>query len=202
MRIIILCVILGLPFMAQAQLQLGIHAGVNISTSKYTGVFSSLNIDQRSDYFLGITTGVKLGYKLSLLGDVQYSRKGHRENFPDVTAFARYHYLDIIPQLEYPVVGPLSISTGLNFGFRLSSDWRTRSGDISDTDELTKGTDVGWVLTAKVRLKNIFGFVRYNRGISNITTLDFSDTTVDGIEIGEVKQFNRNWQIGVGYFIR
>lgn len=202
MRTIITLLIISIPLIGKAQLEFGVHGGVNISTSSYTGILSTLKINAKSDYFLGITTGVKLSNKFSLKGDVQYSRKGHQEDFPESIGFHRYHYLDIVPHLEYRVWGPLAISAGFNFGFSLRAESKLPDTPPFKINDLLKKTDAGMVLGAKVYLKNIWAFVRYNRGISNVIGIDFPYVQVHGVGTEETKQFNRNWQIGLGYVIK
>ncbi len=200
MRTILIILFCGLSSISYSQLLLGIHCGVNIANTSYTGVFQDLKTSTKSDLFFGITTGIKLGGKLSVLGDVQYSRKGHAEEFADGDGLFRYHYLEVIPQLEYRLVGPLALAVGFNYVLLLAEQSKPSGSPAIKLKDTIKPTDFGLVVTAKVYLSKLFGFVRYNSGISDISDLEFKGQSVDRIKV-DYSQFNRNWQVGVGYML-
>jgi len=198
MRTIIILLIVSFPAITKAQFQLGVHAGLNFSKTLYIGSFESFTTGTKPDIFLGISNAIELSSRLSVLGEVQYSRKGHTVEFADGEAFLRYEYLDIIPQLEYRVVGPFAFSAGVNFGLKLAERSKLRDGQTNKLANTISPTDLGLVLTAKVDFTKFYGFIRYNRGISDISNLEINGQLVEGVLI-DVNQFNRNWQIGFGY---
>ena len=86
----------------------------------------------------------------------------------------------------------------MNYGTLINEQVRTEGESFSNTIiDTIKSNDFGLVGKVKVSFNNIFGFVRYNHGLSNIFDLMVTDENGDPVE--DVKQFNRNFQIGLGY---
>ncbi len=108
--------------------------------------------------------------------------------------------MDVLPKVEYHVLKFLAIGLGCNIGIRL--DEKLKIGDdawrsTKDFDSI-KSSDFGIVGSVRGTFRNFFIIVAYNHGLQNIVNVNYTD------EIGQpidVSQYNRNLQIGVGYFI-
>lgn len=184
------------------QMGLSFSAGVNNSNCTFKK-FEETTPKARFGYFFGVAPSYQISKKMLFQVDVQYSLRGYdidNENNPTVSG-VRYRYLDIIPEVEFSIHKYLALGFGANYGIKLNEQFKTNENGnwstVSDGLEVIKSTDFGLTGKIKANYKNIFGFVRYNLGLKNISDLTFTDSNGQNIE--DAKQLNRNLQIGVGY---
>ncbi|MEZ4892929.1 MAG: porin family protein [Saprospiraceae bacterium] len=182
------------------QVNLGFSAGLNNSTGKVTN-FEEIPVKGRFGYFVGIAPNYRISKKWQFQIDFQYSLKGFDiDNQGRFTAKGfRYGYLDMMPEIEYRLVEYLSLGLGVNYGIKLNEQFKIEDEDWSNSGdfEVINPTDFGLTGKLKVNYKNVYGFVRYNIGLTNIANFTFTDR--EGQNIDDAKQFNRNLQIGIGY---
>ena len=182
------------------QFSLGMAAGINLADVKYTNIEG---IDPMTVVypFGGIVAGYSRSSKLSLVADLQFSQKGYRleHDEPIDDTKLRYSYIDIIPQVEYRLIEPLSVAVGFNIGFNIGEAQKIGDGDWIDLEkyDVVTSTDFGLAATVKGYIKDLFLFVRYNHGLKNV--LNFTYTDINGQAIPDVKQNHSNIQIGAGY---
>jgi len=196
--LILLFLTLGIFESVNGQVEVGVSTGLNISNCKsedYLGLVHK----PRQGYFVGISPSYVINEKAKLVFDLQYSRKGYIVKVTELTnSEYRYSYFEIISEIEYNPVKPIVFGLGISYAYRLNEETKARSMDwISTRDfEFIKSSDFGITGKVKVFYKNIFGFVRYNFGLKDISNLTFASPS------GNVADFslrNRNLQIGVGY---
>jgi len=195
--LLLLFLTLGIFESLNGQVELGISTGLNISNCKITDF--GLVDRSRKGYFVGISPSYQINQKTQLVFDLQYSQKGYLLKVTDVTnSEYRFSYLEIIPEIEYKPVEHLIFGLGISYAYRVNEENKEGSMDwVSTRDvELIKSSDFG--ITGKIKgvYKNIFGFLRYNIGLKNISNLEFSGTLGDYLSLS---LHNRNIQIGVGY---
>jgi len=152
-------------------------------------------------YFIGVAPSLQLNNRLRFVIDAQYSLKEYEFNFgsiPTVSNF-RFSYIDIIPELEYQIVNFLRLGIGVSNGFKINEAIKNSNTGWLNTNGLVTIKSFDFGLTAKVKFvyQNIFGFVRYNIGLSDVGNVRYTD--INGQELGSPKQLNRNLQIGIGY---
>ena len=183
----------------QGQTNLNFSAGVNLASCQYKQVEIN-KIKARLDYFIGIAPTYQINDKIQILCNVQYSRKGFKgfDATLPYTNEAKYSYIDVIPEVDYEVFNNLKMGMGINTSFKVSEAIRHNNSEWVNSNSLKTIKSFDFGLTGKIQYSynNIFVFARYYHGFSNILNTSF--TNVNGELLG-VKQFNRNFQFGVGY---
>ena len=179
------------------QVEVGVAAGLNISSCKISA-FGLVNTP-RKGYFVGISPSYEINQKIQLVFDLQYSQKGYILEVTDLTnSEYRYSYLEMISEIEYKPVENLIFGLGISGAYRINEENKEGSADwVSTRDwEFIKSSDFG--ITGKIKgvYKNIFGFVRYNIGLKDISNLEFSNSVGD---VALLSLYNRNIQFGLGY---
>lgn len=185
-----------------AQFSLGVEAGVNFSSVKFTG------LDEANPEFLtGFNAGVAPRYTfteaMSVLADIRYSTKGNKLAYAlneDVSLKNKYSYLTFAPQFAFRLIDFIEISTGPYLGIKVyegtklpDRDW-VDSGDL----DLINSTDVGLIVASRVFLDRFYLKLAYEHGFQDIGNVDYTD--INGNPLDN-KTFTRNFQIGAGYLI-
>jgi hypothetical protein len=200
-RIILITLLLafGITESMFGQINLNFSSGLNYSNCKFEK-FEGLSPKGRFGYFIGIAPNYQISEKIQFQVDFQYSLKGFDtgiENNLTPSEF-RYGYLDIIPEVEFHLQRYLALGVGLNYGIKINEQVKISNGDWSDPIvETINSTDFGLICKLETNYKNLSGFVRYNIGLKNIAEGIFTDE--NGQINEDVKQLNRNLQIGIGY---
>ena len=180
------------------QLSVNLSTGLNYSNVSFENIGISTN--GRFAYFFGVAPSYQISNKMRLQTDVQFSQKGYDDgNNNTITLSNRYAYLDIIPEIEFYVLECLALGVGVNYGIKINERFKSEESDWGNPFGLdtVSSTDFGLTGKLKVKHKNIFGFVRYNIGLKNISELMFIDSNGQNFE--DVEQTNQNLQIGIGY---
>jgi hypothetical protein len=178
------------------QFNLDFSTGMNYSTCKFeTFETFEINTKPKLGYFLAFGPNYRIKrVKFNL--DFQYSNKGFEDDNSGIKY--RFSYLDFISEIEYNIVEYLTIGVGINYGLKLHEYAKQQEGWINiDFIETIVNTDLGLVGKVKMNYNNMFGFVRYNIGIKDISELMF--TNDNGESLRGIEQSNRNLQIGIGY---
>ena len=102
------------------QFRIYVGSGVNISDVKYKNDSGSITPKTKalSNYFLSLRPEIGITKKLSINLDLQYSRKGFK--YADGTGYTseRFHYFDLLPQVQYRIIQLLAIYGGCGLSIR------------------------------------------------------------------------------------
>lgn len=198
-KLVILLVTFGVSELMFGQIGLSFSSGVNYSNCKFEK-FGAVSPKGRVGYFFGITPNYQLSKRIQFQVDFQYSLKGYEAGTESISTYSKfsYGYLDIIPEVEFRVQNYLALGVGVNYGIKVKEQIKIGNGDWSEPIvETINPTDFGLTCKLKANYKNLFGFVRYNMGVKNVTKIVFTNESGQIIEGAE--QLNRNLQIGIGY---
>ncbi|RZS93644.1 porin family protein [Aquimarina brevivitae] len=172
-KLLILAVMLvGFTTVTTAQdIKLGFKGGVN---------FASLSgddadgLDGRTGYHIGGVVQFSLAGMFAIQPEVIYSAQG--AEFESFDLNVDYLNVPILAKLKFAKV--FSVEAGPQFGFVVNE-----GDDVGDIESF----DLSGALGAGVELGSFFGQVRYNFGLTDIS----SDADIK----------NSNFQISVGYYI-
>jgi len=186
------------------QFRLDLSAGANISniSLKETSEIPFGSITESvTGYYLEVSPNLQLTKRLKFVLNTQFSQKGfqYKEERSSLASSFRFTYLDIIPELELSVFQFLSVGVGLNYGVRLRE--RSKLSDdepwVASDPSFSSGSDLGIAGKVKVDFGNLFIYTRFNRGISSLADVTFTDA--NGQDLTTTSTYNRNVQFGVGY---
>ena len=186
---------------ARAQLQIGLTGGLNVSKSEFRSTVSDLEIQSTSDYFVGVSPGVSLADRIYLFSDILYSRRGHKFAASGPAPQRRYHFIDVVPQVELRVLGLLGATAGFHYGIKLDEEGRFGSAEWEDLRDFEgiDDSDLGFNLGARLHLGSLVGFVRYNRGVKSLGQVTVNDASGNLVE--EVDQYLHFWQMGLSFIL-
>lgn len=194
--IITLFLLISITDTVFSQLQLNLSAGLNNSFVKFENL-GTANTDTKLNYFVGLAPSFRISDKVRFQIEAQYSLKGYKLD-QGRSLNITFSYLDLIPEVEYDIFEFLAIGVGLNYAIRTNEQIKSEDGILTNLETNSiSSTDFGLTGKLKVKFNRIFGFVRYNLGVKDINELFITD--VDGNIIEDVRQLNRNLQIGLGY---
>ncbi len=138
---------------------------------------------------------------MRILTNFQYSIKGFKTDINNPSgASSKLAYLDVIPELEYDILNYISLGIGINYGIRITEHNRTGDEEWIRADKFksSSASDFGVTSKLKMRFNDVFAFIRYNIGISDITN-GIIYTDINGNAVDNASKKNRNLQIGIGY---
>jgi len=186
------------------QFRINISAGANISniSLKETSEIPFGSITESvTGYYLGVSPNLQLTDRLKFVFNTQFSQKGfqYKEERSSLASSFRFTYLDIIPELELSVFQILSIGIGVNYGVRLRELNKSMDDEpwTESNPSFSTGSDFGIAGKVKLNFGNLFIYTRFNRGVSSLADITFTDA--NGQELTTTSPFNRNVQFGVGY---
>ena len=192
-----------------AQFSISASSGLNISNQVYSripdgadpGSSSFYQTQPALFYFFEVRPGLELAKKWKAGLGIQYSVKGYSRAFINdhTDTGGKFSFIDIMPVVEYRACKFLAVFGGLNVGlltrerFKLSDEW------IKAIISINKRTDLGGLIGLRGNYKGFTLSFHYNRSI--LPVLDVIFTGVNGEELGQLKSFNSNFQVGIGYMI-
>lgn len=183
----------------EAQSSFTLQTGLNLSNVKFSGVDFNRPI-ARSGYFIGLRHQTEFSENLKFNTELQYSQDGFRI-IPEDIIDTRYHFLRLIPQIEFNLNQLVGFFGGLNFGINFKEETRLYSGDWFKTPDFNNNFinefDLGLVLGARYYLKKFSFSFSYNHGF--VTSTKFSHTNQQEQTIGDTFGRNRSIQVGLGY---
>jgi Outer membrane protein beta-barrel domain len=154
-------------FFTNAQLQLGVKGGLNLTT--FTGNNAQM-AKMRTGFNAGGLAAFSITDMLSVQAEVQYSAQGANYNADSISMSGNINsgYLNIPVLVKYNHSSGFFIETGPQIGLLLSS--KAKSGGTSvDVKSSFKSTDFSWVFgLGFLTSANIGIDARYNLGLSNI----------------------------------
>lgn len=190
MKKILICGIAATSFFsANAQIDFGVKAGLNMSN--ITGLDANSNNKLKTGFFAGIASDIKLGGGLHLKPELVYAQQGTNAGFSNGFTIISYtdnlNYLNLPILLAYQFKKGLFLQTGPQIGFLLSANYKEK-GQTTSTKDYYNKTDLSWGFGAGYKFaKNLAVDLRYNLGLSKID------------EDGE-KAYNAAFQLGVAYY--
>lgn len=183
-----------------SQFYLGLSAGLNVSGSELENIGIE-SVKSRNDFFFSARPQLYIGENFSILIDVQYSPKGYKyEGSAGQPIENRYTYFDLMPGVQIDVLPFLGIGVGIQYGILIDEQFRINGEDWQDGSlETIKSSDLGYWGMATAQFGGLFGYLRYNGGLSDIVNLQYTDVNGNPID---ANQMNRNFQVGAGFRFR
>lgn len=185
MKRLLICGIAATAFFsANAQVDFGVKAGLNISNFSGSDASGS---KAKAGFFAGVASDIKLSDELHLKPELVYSLQGAKGDGSTGSASINANYLNLPIMLAYQFKQGLFIQTGPQIGFLLSANATINGQSGSVKDAFTK-TDFSWGFGAGYKVaENIAVDLRYNLGLSKIAT-------------GGANSHNTVIQVGVAYY--
>lgn len=186
-----------------AQFSIAPNSGINIANNTIKNNITVERNPVNTIYgFIGFTVKYKLNQRISILNTIEYSQKGFKNIHNDPTYWfvnIRYHYIDILPTIEYMPTKYLGLYTGINYGIHLYEDFRQKDNCCTAyTSNTINKTDLGALIGIRIYYKEMFLNIQYDRSLINIGR---KPNLSDGPAI-EIDQRNITFQIGLGYFFK
>ncbi len=185
---------------AQAQIQFGVKAGLNVNKVSLNDVESNLDGENRTGFFAGITADVTLpivglGADISLI----YDNKVAGASVQDKEVNKTLHYIDIPINVKYTLgfssLASVYVATGPQFAFNVGD----RSWALSDLngDWELKKSEFSWNVGAGVTVRSHIR-LGYNYNIAVGETADLKVSAL-GQDIVKGKLKNNTHQISLTY---
>lgn len=173
---------------AQAQVSLGVKAGLNFAKLDVNSSASE-NYESRTGYHAGAFGLIKLAM-IGIQPEVMFSRQGSKYEFNSQQLDANFDYINIPIIFKWYLAAGFNLQAGPQFGFLSKAEVEDAvTSAMTDVKEFYKGSDtsmavgIGWDLPLGITLD-----ARYNFGLSDISDNSF---------IPETK--NQVFQLSVGY---
>ncbi len=192
---------------ANAQLQLGVKAGINVATFRTTE--NNFFFFDEGSAIAGPTVGAfaliegkdsPFALRLELL----YSEKGGntRSSFDNITLFSKInlHYLSL-PVLFNLKKGPIHLEIGPEISYLLAARAKIQGGDQQNiADDLDSRSDISLALGMYYKFKKIQAGFRYLHGFSRIISIQGVDFNGFPIDSGFIKNKSVQFWIGFQFF--
>lgn len=165
--------------------KIGIKGGLNVAN--FIGDFSNNAI--RTGVHAGLVTEFVISDKFSVQPELLYSGQGVTNTGAGFSR-SKFDYINLPILAKFYLVDRLSLETGPQIGFLISSKNRTNTSnfDIADQKRVDFGLNIGGGYELK---NNVFFQVRYNLGLTNINNSQNASA---------FKYTNSVIQFSVGYF--
>lgn len=184
---------------AQAQVDFGVKAGVNVNTVRYREADSEM---ASVGFHVGGLAHLPITQSFFIRPEVQYSIKGYR--FPalgaDGSGTVRFHYIAFPLLAGFPIGNKFGFLIGPEFGFltKASSKFSTGSRDVTNNfQQFDWGLDLGgtYKITSAlgVEVRYNYGFRGLIKGITTDENGGYTGSTKDGA--------NRVLQAGLFYLL-
>jgi hypothetical protein len=152
-----------------AQVQLGVKAGLNISSLSLSNVLG--NGDSKSSltsFNGGLFVSLPIAESLSVQPEINYSAQGTNLDLEGDKGSLNYDYLNVPVLVKYSHESGLFAETGPQAGFLLSAKQKI-DGSSYDAKNNVQSFDFSWALGIGYKLKELgLGIdVRYNLGLTN-----------------------------------
>ncbi|WP_236978485.1 outer membrane beta-barrel protein [Membranihabitans maritimus] len=185
---------------SHGQFSLAPSFGINLSTLKNTSS-SPQNYTVKNGIYAGVQAKYSFTDRLGIILEGQYSQKGfegtlstHNHSFE-----ARINYIDILAGIEYKILSFLSFNAGINNGIELSEYYKTPQDAGRPKISIFESPNLGTWFGTKIHLNKLFLKFHYNHGLTNLGEVVHTDA--NGNITGTSDQFDRTYQVGIGYFL-
>jgi Outer membrane protein beta-barrel domain len=177
---------------ANAQIQFGVKAGLNLANVSVSGDNSGNSYAMKPDFHVGAFVSIPAFSSFTVQPELVFSGQGSKvtDNDPsDPSGTYNLQYLNVPVLLKYKASCGFFGETGPQFGILLSANAK-QGGNSVDIKSSLKSSDFAWVFGVGYTLPVNVGFdVRYNLGLQNVSS--------DASNGGSIK--NGVFQIGVFY---
>ena len=181
-KIIFVCLLfVGVSQYSQAQIQIGLKAGVNYNSDSFKDVTNDVldGAESRTGYHAGIWFRAKLpGLGLYLRPEVVYTELSNDVTYDNTIVVARktdfkFRKIDVPVLLGKKILGIGNIFIGPSFQYVLSSDFGLSDLSEVSTDEFSVGIQLG----GGIEFGRLGIDIRWERGLSNTET-KFVDSSI------------------------
>lgn len=189
-----------------AQFDIAPTVGANIS-SFHQPAESLQEYTSRNGFYVGAHSRYLFSNRFGISLEGQFSQKGAKGAFridePSISREyyfkARINYLDILPGIEYRLWDFLSLNAGFNAGIELSEYYETLQDSGEPFISFFDSPNLGSWFGAKVHLNKLFVKFHYNHGFTNLGEITHTDA--NGNVTGTSNQYDRTYQVGLGYYL-
>lgn len=153
---------------ANAQVQLGVKAGLNLSTLSHSGS-PNVNPAWKTSFNAGLLASVPISSGLYLQPEAMYSGQGFEQWVASQSGHYELGYLNVPVLFKYKHETGLFAETGPQIGFLLHADLEVGGHSTSIKDDFLS-TDFSWAFGLGYQFSNTgLGIdARYNLGLTNI----------------------------------
>jgi len=200
MRILVIIFMVLHSSFINGQIRLNIGGGLNLSNVKYEQVPSVIKWETKpvANYFISVRPEIALSDKFSAHMDLQYSRKGYATDVPsNDNSETRFHYLDVLPQIQYKVLNFLGIYAGAGMTYMRREDTRFEGKWIKFPFEINNSTSFAYLAGFRIYPSKKISF-NTHLSTNRIDHIEFTDDKGNPIDL---KSRLYNLQIGVTYRI-
>ena len=158
----------GSATVSQAQVQLGLKAGYNLTTLTQSGRYTE-SMKSKSEFSAGVLASFPLFRSFYLQPEVLYSGQGANVTWPGTNAKFNYSYLNVPILFKYQHDSGLFTETGPQVGFLLGANIKA-NGQSTDVKYSTQPVDFSWTfgIGYKIPVVNAGLDARYNLGLTNV----------------------------------
>jgi hypothetical protein len=182
-KIFLLFVMAGSFAAAKSQINIGVKGGLNVSNVGGSDVEDN---KAKLGFHLGGLVNVPVTQSFSVQPELVFSAQGVKF---DGDAKVNMNYLNIPILAKYTTQSGFFAETGPQLGFLLSAKNKV-DGESTNVKDYFKKTDFSWALGVGYQSQSKIGVnARFNFGLSKLD------------EDGEVKMFNRVFQVGLFYLL-
>lgn len=187
-KLFLVVILAAITFGASAQgFSWGIKAGMNISN---IGGKDTEDNKNKIGYFAGLAAEYAFSDKWSIAPEVIYSAQGLKMKENDVTATFKGDYINIPIFAKYYITEKWSVGLGPQFAFNVSAKVKAKVEGVTATEkidsDLYNSFDFGMGIATSYKITDhLYVDARYNYGFTKV--------------IKEAKNYNRVFQLGVGY---
>lgn len=186
-RVIVLLVCVTSFVAANAQVNFGGKAGVNLAT--FSGDVE--DVKMKIGYHVGALVQIPVSESFLIQPELVFSAQGAKSEGTEDDVKANFNYLNIPIMAKYQSTSGFFAETGPQIGFLMSAKMKAGDTDV-DVKEYYKSTDFNWAFGLGYQMASGFGVnARYNLGLSSIYDEDVDDEKVK----------NSVFQIGVFYVL-
>lgn len=169
---------------SQAEVGLGLKAGVNLANVNATSASETFN--SRTGYHAGAFLKVKLT-KLAIQPEILFSQQGTTVKTTTASVERTLSYVNIPIMLKFYLISGLNLQAGPQFGFLTSA---VTSG--VDVKSLYNSSDISIALGAGFDIKKLSIDARYNLGVSEVNS---------SVTAASPSAKNQVFQLSLGYTI-
>jgi hypothetical protein len=168
---------------ANAQVQLGLKAGLNIANVTTSGIsfVNGASFSSRDAFNGGFLASLPLFSSFFLQPELMYSGQGQSFSNPVAKGTINYSYLNLPVLFKYQHVSGLFAETGPQIGFLLSA--KAIANGVTYDQNAIESIDFSWAFGIGYKLKRIpVGLdLRYNLGLTNFYKNSGSGTAKNSV---------------------
>lgn len=208
-KVLLFIITCSITTFAAAQLQWGIRAGLNASTTHYAPSIPIGSVDLKAGLVAGSFLHIPLTKNLALQPEILYSQQGAMITNDFVKYGIRLQYMELPVLLQYKFSRRFIVEGGPQAGYLLAAHYKihtTRARDVNTIDALHAGDkintkrsykpfDISGVIGVAYQFSSSWGTgIRYSYGFSRVNKESVVITQ-------DASLTNRVLQISLSYFI-